>query len=211
MSKSTRSNGDVDWIGYARKRGFATLPKKERHKCTPAAFVREVPDLCETATQMRYGGDAVVVLKTRLLRPLHRQISLARVGASLSQSGEETRLTEQRIVRLFRDIVLRDEYTGCPFRLRDEFLAPLRELVREFRDARIEVMSVSEWERYLWKFWRLRTKGLFNSERLILEILGYGNLALKYYAPSISRGDVLGMRVRLRQCETSVSAFPTLA
>jgi hypothetical protein len=179
FSKSTQRDGSVDWIGYAKRRGFSILPERKRSSWSAKDFVQRLPDIAKKAVQIRYGANDVVVLKARLLRPLSQKLSLARVGASLSRTGERARLVEEEIVRMLRGIVLEDDYHGCRFRIRSEFLGPIRTLAREFPTVCSRVFTLSQWEQRLTDLWGMRPNELGGAERLVLEILGYRKLTLR--------------------------------
>jgi hypothetical protein len=179
LSKSTQRDGSVDWVGYAQRRGFPILPERKRPNWSAKDFIRKLPDVAKAAVQIRYGANDLVVLKARLLKPLDQKLSLARVGASLSRTGEQVRLIEEEIIRMFRGIVLEDDYHSCRFRIRSEFLGPMRELARVFPMVRSRAFTFSQWEQRLTDLWGMRANELRGAERLVLEILGYRKLTLR--------------------------------
>jgi hypothetical protein len=179
FSKSIQKTGDADWIGYARRRGFHILPGRERHSWSANEFVQKLPDVAKMAVQIRYGANDLLVLKARLLTTLHQQMPLKKVGADLSRTAEWARLIEEQIIGLFRGIVLRDDYRGCRFRIRSEFLGPIRTLAREFSTVRNRVLTLSQWEQRLTDLWGMRPSELRSAECLILEILGYRTTATR--------------------------------
>ena len=196
LSKSLTVDSGCDWVAYAHYRASAILPEIHSLEWTPEAFVRRLPSVARTAVRIQFGRDAVHVLEARLLRPLHNQVPLSRVGETLNRTGEKARLNETKIVALFRGIIFGNNYMGCRFSIQNEFGTPVRQLAVELALQGKNVISLAEWERVVADVWRLGADKLRKSERLILEMLGYNSLGQKNCAPNVSRGHVLHMRLR---------------
>jgi hypothetical protein len=172
-----RQNGQIDWIGYAKTRGLALLPARKISDWSGTAFVSEFPNIAEAVVRMRYGSLGLKIFRARLLAPSNNQPSLEITGKRLKRAGVSIRDCEQRIVQMFRQIVQSDEYQDCSFRIRKEFLKPLRSLAEKLRSQPRRVLSRRRWQQLLQSVWGIRADQVGAAERLIFEILGYRPIA----------------------------------
>lgn len=171
LSKNVKK-GDIDWIGYATDRRFTLLPPPEGSQWSPQDFLKEFPRVAEAAVRSRYGEQAIIVLNERILGPL-RPTSLKEIGKRLGgKTKQGVSLIERRVIKMFQHIFREDEYRGCKFRLRPEFVQPMKTLMQGIKPEWERVVSFSEWEHVLMKLWRARPDDLGVAQRLILEILG---------------------------------------
>ena len=126
-SDAARSDGSIDWPKFARLCKFAVLPE-EASEPTPQDFVRRFPSLCITAVSSSFARKASTVLKTRLLRSAKGNFSRRALGKRLRQNRETLRLHENEIIETLRSAIWDEEYCGCRFRFRRDFLTPLYQL-----------------------------------------------------------------------------------
>ncbi len=171
LAKSIRRDGDADWIAYAETRGLLILPSTVEKKWTAREFIEAFPATAETAVRHRYGPNAVIVLKTRLLVPAGICPTLESVGRHFAATKEAVRLIERNLINLFVSSVRREEYGGCPFRFRPEFLQPLQKLISAVHRNRRRVYSYSDWQRVLRKAWGVEPEELACTERLLLALV----------------------------------------
>jgi hypothetical protein len=169
-------HGSVDWISFAKGRGFVIFPEEQKKRWAPSDFVANLPTLAEKAVENRYGPRALVILRKRLLASENSD-SLQKVGAGFDRTRERIRVLEEQIINMFAGIFLADEYEGCKFRLRPEFIEPLRSLEARTRDFRASSFTFKEWEKLLKKLWRMHPCDVAPAERLILELLNHPRLA----------------------------------
>jgi hypothetical protein len=161
-------HGSVDWISFAKGRGFVIFPEEQKKRWVPSDFVANLPTVAGKAVENRYGPRALVILRKRLLASENSD-SLQRVGAGFDRTRERIRVLEEQIINMFAGIFLADEYEGCEFRLRPEFIEPLRTLEARTRDFRSSSFTFKEWEKLLKKLWRMHPRDVAPAERLILE------------------------------------------
>ncbi len=172
LAKSIRTDGDVDWITYAETRGFLILPLGVRKTWTPRELIEVFPATATTAVRHRYGTNALIVLKSRVLVPAADRPTLGSVGKGFAATKEAVRLIERNLFDLFISSVRRDEYEGCRFRFRPEFVQPLQELISAVQLKRKRVYSFSDWQRVLRETWGVEPDELACAERLLLALVG---------------------------------------
>jgi hypothetical protein len=171
LSASVQS-GEIDWVSYAKMRGFLIIPSRHRSQWSPKGFIRKLPSVAERAVRVRYGKNGVLVLRGRLLR-MEDKRRLRQIGGHLGVTRERIRKIEALVIEMFRRIFLADEYPGCAFRLRPEFVEPLRTLEARLRQFRIGTFTSRDWKVCLQRFWSLSPRHLSAAERLILEVLNH--------------------------------------
>lgn len=168
-------HGSVDWISFAKGRGFVIFPEEHQARWVPSDFVANLPTVAGKAVENRYGPRALVILRKRLLASENSD-SLQKVGAGFDRTRERIRVLEEQIIDMFAGIFLADEYEGCKFRLRPEFIEPLRTLEARTRGLRTTSFTFQGWEKLLEKLWRMHPRDVAPAERLILEVLNRSQL-----------------------------------
>ena len=148
------------------------VPAERRRKWSTKPFLRELPNVADAAVESRYGLPGLLVLHGRLLQPL-RRVRLHEIAAQLNTTKQRAWAVEERIVAMFAKIFFLDHYVTAKFRIREEFLLPLRELEVRLREPRSRPFTFSDWQECLRKFWRVRPTDLSTSRRLIVQILNY--------------------------------------
>ncbi len=172
LATSMQRDGDVDWMIYAETRGLLILPSAVRKVWTAREFIEALPAIAATAVRHRYGPNAVIVLRNRLLVPTGICPTLESVGGLFAATKEAVRLIERNLIDLFIGSVHREEYEGCKFRFRPEFVQPLQKLISAVQLYRKRVYSYSDWQRVLRKTWGVQPEELACAERLLLALVG---------------------------------------
>lgn len=172
LAGSISRNGDVDWTTYTERRGFLILPPTMPKSWTAREWIKKFPEIAENAVRSRYGTNAVFVLNNRLLCPASQCQTLERIGTHFAATKEAVRLIERSVVDLFISSVRRDEYEGCKFRFRPEFVQPLQRLASAIQLDQKGTYSCLDWQRILNKTWGVETDELACAERLLLAIVG---------------------------------------
>ena len=173
LSRSVDPSGTVDWLNYAAQRDFVLLPKEFLTKLSSRRFLRIFPDVAKLAVESRYGQRESYVLERYLLRDESERASLEEVGQGLGYTRQGASLLKRRVVRLLMDTIMDDDYSGCWFRFRPVFVAPLRRLSAALGVAQRRALAYSRWERIVAKTLGVTPPELGPLGRLFLAILGY--------------------------------------
>ena len=204
LSKSIRTD-DIDWVAYAKRRGFVILPEKQRVHWSPQAFLEELPRVAAAAVGLEGGTKSLVVLRKRLLCPARNVLTLEKIGRQIGTTREFVRQLEDDIAGMLREVFWPDQQpwggagsrrqpSDYPrwvcrrsrFQLRPEFLQPLREFAAALTpDDKRRALSPCDWESILKKAWGVRPDQLEAAENLILNLLG---LRLAKRTKSMFRG-----------------------
>jgi hypothetical protein len=169
LADAIRTDGSIDWLKFAQLRNFAVLPRSAI-ATTPRDFIREFPRVCEAAVATTFNKNAVRVLKTHLLRGASAYNARAKTGKVLTLNRETIRLYENEIVDALRGAIWDEDYCGCQFRFRREFIAPLLEL----RGCLLQKTSPnlrSSWVAALQECWGVDPQAVSNQEVLLLRLL----------------------------------------
>ena len=137
----------------------------------PRDFIREFPPVCEAAIATTFNENAVRVFKTRLLRDASAYNARTKTGKLLSLNRERIRLHENEIIDALRGAIWNEDYCGCQFRFRREFVTPLLEL----RECLLQKRSPnlrSSWAAALQVCWGVNPQAVSNQEILLLRLLG---------------------------------------
>jgi hypothetical protein len=148
LSEATNSRGTVDWISYARTRGFLILPVLSRSRWSARQFLEQFPTVVTTIVDQRYGERAVRILEGHFLASQSVRVGLRTLGKQMGQTHQLVSLIEARFITMLRRAIWLDDYRGCRFRIRSEFLTPLREMGARLEREGIRVFSESEWDRF---------------------------------------------------------------
>ncbi len=191
LSKSIRTN-DIDWVAYAKRRGFVILPEKRHVHWSPQAFLEELPRVAAGVVGLEGGAKALVVLRKRLLCAARNVLTLEKTGRQIGTTREFVRQLENDIVGMLHEVFWPDQrpWHGAGSRrqpsdrprwvcrrsrsqLRPEFLQPLREFAAALTsEDKRRALSPLDWERILRKVWGVRPYQLEAAENLILNLLG---------------------------------------
>ncbi len=147
------------------------LPKERRPVWSARAFVEELPDVALSVAESRFGPNARVVLENYILKQSSRKTSFSAIAHSVGITKQAAHAVFQRMIRKFREVMLEDKYRMCSFRLRPEFLRPLRILSKKVRQRKT-VLRQNDWNALLAKTWGISGSQLGPMEPFILEILG---------------------------------------
>jgi hypothetical protein len=163
-------DGTIDWLKFAQRRKFAVLPRSAIRPA-PRDFIREFPPVCEAAIATTFNENAVRVFKTRLLRDASAYNARTKTAKLLSLNRETIRLHENEIIDALGGAIWNEDYCGCQFRFRREFVAPLLKL----RDCLLQKTSPnlrSSWTAALQESWGVDPQAVSNQEILLLRLLG---------------------------------------
>jgi DNA-directed RNA polymerase delta subunit len=169
LAEVTDMQGSIDWVKFAQIRGFAVLPDQQS-KPTPEEFIQRFPALCEAAVSTFFSLDAVVVLKTRLLRGADQAAPRPALGKRLGKNRETVRLRENEVVEALRGAIWNQDYCNCPFRFRRDFLTPLHSLRGVLNNS-----PGTTWAHALREAWHVDRQAIRGQEVLLLRLLGKGN------------------------------------
>jgi len=170
LADAVRKDGTIDWLKFAQRRNFAVLPRSAIAP-TPRDFIREFPRVCEAAVAMTFSKNAARILKTHLLRAASAYNARTKTAKLLSLNRETIRLYENEIVDALRGAIWNEDYCGCQFRFRREFVAPLLEL-RECLLQKVSPNLRSSWAAALQQSWGVDPQAVNNQEILLLRLLG---------------------------------------
>ncbi len=172
LADSLVEDGKVDWIAYAERRGFKVLPAQIQTVYSPHEFLRYFPKACEEAVMTKFGSGAATVLMRRMFRHPDILVPLSALGRHLSLTPERARLLENSILKMLRRAIWHEEYRGCRFRFRPEFLEPLRQLADRIQGLPEGNLSAEQWVRILQESWNIEATELGQQEILLLQLLG---------------------------------------
>jgi Bacterial RNA polymerase, alpha chain C terminal domain len=192
LADAVRKDGWIDWLKFAQFRKFAVLPRNAI-AATPADFIRKFPRVCEAAIATTFNKNAVGVLKTHLLRGASAYNARTKTGKLLSLNREMIRLYENEIVDALRGAIWDEDYCGCQFRFRREFVAPLLEL-RECLLQKASPNLRSSWVAALQESWGVDPEAVSNQEVLLLRLL-------RRDAPSFQQESWVFGRVHAEICQ----------
>jgi hypothetical protein len=169
LADAIQTDGSVDWLKFAQLRKFVVLPRSAI-AATPREFIREFPRVCEIAIATTFKENAGRVLKTHLLRGTSAYNARTKTGKLLNLSRESIRLHENEIVHALRSAIWDEDYCGCKFRFRREFVAPLLEL-QECLLQKTSPNLRSSWAAALQESWGVDPQAVSNQEILLLRLL----------------------------------------
>ena len=152
------------------------LPKQARRSWSPRAFVAHLPQVALSMAELRFGPNARVVLENYILKASSPETTFSGIGRSVGITKQAAHAVFKRMIRKFREVMLEDKYRMCGFRLRPEFLHPLRLLSGKLRRRSDTILHQSDWNALLARTWGISATQLGPTEPLILEILGRSRL-----------------------------------
>ncbi len=164
LASSTQSAGSVDWIGFARRCGFKILPQ-HAGIVAPAKFITAFPDICDAAVASTLSKHTLLVLRERLLCSADQRVSRPTTAAKLRENRETIRQDEAEIIDMLGRAIWNEDFTGCHFRFRREFLVPLF-VLKKSAEAGLS------WERALAAAWQATREDLGRQECLLVRLVG---------------------------------------
>ena len=188
LSRGLDKNGNVGWIRYAEERGFAIFPQDESPSWNARDLVAELPSVLQAVIEMKHGERGVMLLREHTLRPPHKDGTLQEISSVWGQTKQAASLLEKTIIELLRRVLLNDDYRGCCFRIRGEFLAPLRILRAAVESRENRQIAAAEWEALLEKTWGLRRSQVTALEGLLLKLM-----AIQLFAGRVASAESLSL------------------
>ena len=196
LADAVASDGSVDWVCYAERRRFQLLPNAPQDAFTGRQFLWQFPRACDEAVTSKFGSAGALILRNRLFRHRDILVPLPEVGRHLGVSGERCRLIETSVLKMLRDAILREEYCGCRFRFRREFLRPLHELAEMIQRLPPGRLSLDQWRLTLMQCWGAQPEDLGQQEMIILQLLGIESYP-EEAACGTSAGEEFGMSAEI--------------
>ena len=172
LATALDAEGAVDWIAYAERRQFRILPHRRQTHYSGREFLWHFPSVCEAAVGSKLGAQGVFVLQRRIFRHPDIALPLTEVGKQLGITGERVRLVERSILEMLTRAIWQEEYSGCRFRLRREFLQPLYDLAHRVQTAPYGALTAGVWRVLLEDCWQLQPADLGLQSALLLQLLG---------------------------------------
>ena len=169
LADAIRTDGSIDWLKFAQLRNFVVLPRSAI-AATPREFICEFPRVCEVAAATTFNENALRVLKTHLLRGASAYNARTKTGKLLTLNRETIRLYENEIVDALRGAIWDEDYCGCEFRFRREFVVPLLEL-RKCLLQKTSPNLRSSWIAALQESWGVDPQAVSDQEVLLLRLL----------------------------------------
>jgi DNA-directed RNA polymerase delta subunit len=169
LADAADTQGTIDWIKFAKIRGFAVLPE-EQSDPTPGEFIRCFPSLCEAAISTSFSANALAVLNARLLRRAEQAAPRPALGQRLGKNRETLRLHENEVIEALCKAIWKEDYCNCRFRFRKEFLTPLHSLKKALHES-----SRMTWATALRQAWHVDRQAVCGQEVLLLQLLGKDN------------------------------------
>jgi hypothetical protein len=178
LFRSVTEDGNIDWLTYARLSKFLILPSETSTGWSGREFLRAFPRVAGVAVESRFGTRGSIVFRERLVNASKRRRTLDEIGFRLGVSCERVRKLEMEIVSMFRRILEEDDYSGCEFRFRSEFLQPLRLLGSAFNLSRT-IRTFRDCEEVCDRVWGVTFGEMGGQERLLLDVFGFQKLRRK--------------------------------
>lgn len=201
LSKNVGPEGEIEWISYARERGFAVIPEKAQASYTGCDFLMQIAGVAERAVTAECGVDGWQIFRKRILSRASEYRTLEEMGSIFKLTRERVRQIEEQSLEMLRGVAFADDYRGCEFRLRSEFLDPLRTLANTIASYDAPVLQFSEWESVLADVWGVASGESVEAEQLIPALLGLRLVAFKVQGlqPLLAREaeDRKGLRERV--------------
>ncbi len=148
LSKVVRPGRPVCWVDYAQQRGFQILPRRAG-VWSGREFLQHFGKVLDSAVQLQYGDAGLLILNRHLLAPPGKKLTFREISRRIRKTPERARTIEERVIKMLRRTIWLDDYRGCKFRFRPEFLDPLRRLARELEAEEMRLFSSAEWNRML--------------------------------------------------------------
>ncbi len=120
----------------------------------------------------KVGRQGSLVLQHRIFRHADIVVSLAEVGRHLGLTRERVRLAESAIMKMFKRAIWREEYRGCRFRFRPEFVQPMHQLADAIQALPPGALSLERWHALLREIWDVDAVDLGQQEVMFFERLG---------------------------------------
>jgi hypothetical protein len=124
--------GDVDWDAFAVEAGFRLLP--ERHICSGAELIDAIPTVVSDLILSFPDEVDRVILRERLSKPPHEQMTLDAIARSVSGSlsRERVRQRERDLLTGISEALLFDDPNGLDVHFRASFAAFWKSAARAF-------------------------------------------------------------------------------
>jgi hypothetical protein len=179
LAASVQAGGAVNWMTYAQNRKILILPRRTSRKGSAAQFLKVFPEAAKAAVNSSFRVPVRTIFWKYLFQESPRPtVRLAKVTG---YSKQGISLIRKNVLMLLRGAILQDDYTGCGFRFRPEFVMPLRELAVAMAGQKSPLLY-SRWAKILKSSWAVVPADLGKMESTILDLLGY-----KVFRPSGNR------------------------
>ena len=149
LSQVVSPKGTVSWVDYAQRRGFRILPRETAAVWSGRKFLQHLEQVLDSAVQLQYGDAGVLILGRHLLAPPEKRLTFREISRHLRRTPERARAIEERLIKMLRRAIWLDDYRGCKFRFRPEFLDPIKRLAHELEAEGMRLFSAAEWNKML--------------------------------------------------------------
>ena len=169
LARSIQGDGRVDWIGYASDRGFLILPYIDLLRFDPERYFEIFPEVLRTAILSRFRPSVMFAFEQHLMR--ESPMNLGQIGNQLGQTRQGAASLKDKALKMLRESIFEDRYSGCSFRFRSSFVEPLRRLRDSLKADRYGIQSRPQWEEMVARLWGISRASLKRHQRCLLSIL----------------------------------------
>jgi len=132
-----------------------------------------LPEVARAAVESRWGSSGSLVFERYLLRDEAKPVLLKEIGQDLGCTKQGASLKKEKIVGMLSEAILDDSYSGCRFRFRDAFVAPLRRLRERLATKPDCALRYSEWQKIVARVLEVPATEIGPLESLLFDILDY--------------------------------------
>lgn len=145
LSTSLTSRGRIDWIKYAHARGFLILPVSRKSTWGGDEFLEQLPKILKRLMRIQFNAVSYRILNQRFLAGVAGPQTFDVIAREFGRTRQRMRIVEEDFVKMLRRVIWLDDYRGCAFRFRSEFLRPLKRLADKLEIEGILWFPSAEW------------------------------------------------------------------
>lgn len=142
LGESTGRNG-VDWIEYARRRGFSIIPAAGAD-IGLNHFARSLQPALLTAIESSFDSARLRIFRNSVLRQ-KRATTSTEVARQWGVTRQYITLMKHQMISALRESIFASDYTDCFFRFQKSFTAPLQRLKDRLDSTRGGAMLHGDW------------------------------------------------------------------
>ncbi len=202
LAEAVHDDGSVSWITYAVRQHFKILPSKERRRWEVRPFLEDLPMTLEAAVRIKYGEKAAMLFRQHTTQASGSVARLVDVGSSWGCTKQRASFLEKTIITMLRRVIWEDNYRGCSFRFREEYLKPLRALRTALQRRGNHQIAEADWNGLLHTTWHIDRSDVRFIEGLLLRLTesklfkGRGANALPLTLPQSAKSGICDRAVR---------------
>jgi len=177
LADSIDSQGNVDWVNFAKCRGLTLVPSEEQWSGGNEELIALLPQMARETVVISGKDKELPVFEERLMKSRGERPTLAEVGKEFGVTRERIRQLQALSIARIRGAIFKGEYDQTTFRFRPEIEVLVKRADRFLEEFGERIWRAPDWISELAGIWEVSEDFVDENRTLLTELLGFGEFS----------------------------------